>query len=226
MRKQWLIGAAVATIFAAAALAVVSRAKSTGGTDGPDGKKPEVTLEFTPTEVVKPQLAAIPERIEFSGSLMAPRTAIVRAKAAGTLLSLSVAEGSRVQAGQSLGTIDLSDLRSRAAERAAGVDSAQARVAEAERMHKSNEDLANQKFISANALETSQATLVAARAQLKAAQAQSATSALGIREAALTAPISGVVGRRSVVPGSAKSATTSCAITGRVARTRMCDALL
>jgi len=206
MRKQWLIGAAVATIVAAVALAVVSRAKSTGGTDGPDSKKPEVTLEFTPGEVVKPQLAAIPERIEFSGSLMAPRTAIVRAKAAGTLLSLSVAEGSRVQAGQSLGTIDLSDLRSRAAERAAGVDSAQARVAEAERMHKSNEDLANQKFISANALETSQATLVAARAQLKAAQAQSATSALGIREAALTAPISGVVGRRSVVPGEKVSA--------------------
>jgi len=60
--------------------------------------------------------------------LTAPRTAVVRAKAAGTLLSLAVAEGSRVKAGQPLGSIDLSDLRSRAAERAAGVDSARARV--------------------------------------------------------------------------------------------------
>lgn len=203
MRKPWLIGGAVAIIVALVAVGMVSRAKSK---DDSKDKKPEVTLEFTPAEVVRPLLAAMPERIEFSGPLMAPRTAIVRAKAAGTLLSLSVAEGSRVKAGQPLGTIDLSDLQSRAAERAAGVDSAQARVVEAERMHKSNEDLANQRFISANALESSRATLEAARAQLKSAQAQLGTAALGIREAALVAPISGVIGRRNVVPGEKVSA--------------------
>jgi len=88
----------------------------------------------------------------------------------------------------------------------AGVDSAKARMAEAERIHQSNVDLANQKFISANALESSRAALESARAQLKSAQAQLATSALGIREAALVAPISGVVGRRNVVPGEKVSA--------------------
>ena len=207
MRKRWIIGAGLAIIVAAAALALVSRAKSTAGTDGPDGKNAFVaTLEFTPAEVVKPQFIAMPERMEFSGALMAPRTAVVRAKAAGTLLSLTVAEGSRVKAGQVLGSIDLSDLRSRAAERAAGVESAQSRINEAERTHRSNEDLANQKFISANALESSRAALDAARAQLKAAQAQWATSTLGIREAALTAPIAGVVGRRNVLPGEKVSA--------------------
>jgi RND family efflux transporter MFP subunit len=204
MRKPWLVGGSVAIIVAIVAVGVVqSRAKSG---DGNKDKKPDVNLEFTPNEVVKPLLAAMPERIEFSGPLMAPRTAVVRAKAAGTLLTLSVAEGSRVKAGQSLGTIDLSDLQSRNAERAAGVDSARARMAEAERIHKSNEDLANQKFISANALESSRASLEAARAQLKSAQAQLATSALGIREAALVAPISGVIGRRNVVPGEKVSA--------------------
>ena len=207
MRKRWIMGAGLAIIVAAAALAVVSRAKSTAGSDGPEGKNAVVaTLEFTPAEVVRPQLISMPERIEFSGALMAPRTAVVRAKAAGTLLSLTVAEGSRVKAGQVLGSIDLSDLRSRAAERAAGVESAQSRINEAERAHRSNEDLANQKFISANALESSRATLDAARAQLKAAQAQWATSTLGIREAALTAPIAGVVGRRNVLPGEKVSA--------------------
>ena len=204
MRKPWLIGGGVAVI-AAIALAgtVVMRAKSN---DHDTDKKPEVTLEFTPAEVVKPLLAAIPERIEFSGPLMAPRTAVVRAKAAGTLLTLAVAEGSRVKAGQVLGTIDLSDLQSRAAERAAGVDSARARLTEAERLHKSNEDLANQKFISANALESSRASLETARAQLRSSQAQLDTSALGIREAALIAPIGGLIGKRSVVPGEKVSA--------------------
>ncbi|HKX44501.1 MAG TPA: efflux RND transporter periplasmic adaptor subunit [Burkholderiaceae bacterium] len=201
MRKQWLVGASVATIVVAIAAAVVaSRAKSGDGFDG-KGKKPEVALEFTPAEVVKPVLAAMPERVEFSGALMAPRTAVVRAKANGTLLTLAVAEGSRVKAGQVLGTIDLSDLESRVAERAAMVDSAKAKLAEAERSHRANEDLARQKFISETALETSRATLDAARAQLKSAQAQLASITVGMREAALIAPINGVVGRRNVVPG-------------------------
>ena len=203
MRKQWLVGAGVAIIVAAVALAVVSRAKSS---DDSKDKKPEVTLEFTPAEVIRPVLAALPERIEFSGSLMAPRTAVVRAKASGTLLTLSVAEGHRVKAGQQLGVIDLADLQSRAAERSAGVESAQARVVEAERAHAANEGLARQQFISANALESSRATLETARAQLKSTQAALATSKLGIREAALTAPINGVIGRRNVLPGEKVSA--------------------
>ena len=203
MRKQWLVGAGVAIIVAAVALAVVSRAKSS---DDSKDKKPVVTLEFTPAEVIRPVLAALPERIEFSGSLMAPRTAVVRAKASGTLLALSVAEGNRVRAGQQLGVIDLADLQSRAAERSAGVESAQARVVEAERAHAANEGLARQQFISANALESSRATLETARAQLKSTQAALATSKLGIREAALTAPISGVIGRRNVLPGEKVSA--------------------
>ena len=203
MRKQWLAGAGVAIIVAAVAVAVVSRAKSS---DDSKDKKPEVTLEFTPAEVTRPVLAALPERIEFSGSLMAPRTAVVRAKASGTLLTLSVAEGHRVKAGQQLGIIDLADLQSRAAERSAGVESAQARVVEAERAHAANEGLARQQFISANALESSRATLETARAQLKSTQAALATSKLGIREAALTAPINGVIGRRNVLPGEKVSA--------------------
>jgi membrane fusion protein, multidrug efflux system len=202
MRKQWLIGGGVAIIVVAIAAAVVIHAKS-----GDDSKKkPDVTLEFTSSEVVKPLMVAMPERIEFSGALMAPQTAVVRAKATGTLLTLAVAEGSRVKVGQVLGTIDLSDLQSRAAERVAGVDSAQSRVVEAERIHKSNVDLANQNFISANALESSRATLDAARAALRSAQAQLATSSVSIRDAALISPISGVVGKRSVVPGEKVSA--------------------
>lgn len=207
MRKQWIIGSgAIAVVVLALAVAAMSRAKGGADANANDKAPAPVTLEFTPAEVVRPTLSAMPERIEFSGALMAPRTAVVRAKAPGTLLSLSVAEGSRVKAGQALGSIDLADLQSRAAERSAGVDSARARVVEAERMYTSNVDLANQHFISANALESSRATLEAARAQLRSAQAQLATSAVGIRDAALIAPISGVVGKRSVVPGEKVSA--------------------
>jgi RND family efflux transporter MFP subunit len=61
--------------------------------------------------------------------------------------------------------------------------------------------LADQNFIAPTALQSSQARLDAARAQLKSARAQLATSHIGVRDAALVAPISGIVGKRHVVPG-------------------------
>lgn len=200
MRKQWLVGGVAAVIAVGIAWAVVSRAMSSGG-DGKKDKAIEVALEFTAQEVVRPLSVAMPLRIEFSGPLVAPRTAIVRAKAAGTLVSLSVGEGSRVRSGQPLGVIDLADLQSRLTDRSATVESAQAAFAEAERQHSANVGLAAQKFISPTALQTSQARLDAASAQLKSSQAQLSMARTGIREAALTAPISGVVSKRNVVPG-------------------------
>jgi RND family efflux transporter MFP subunit len=206
-RRRILLGggavlaiAGVATALALGGSSVLARLRK------PPESKPVVTLEFAPAEVVKPAWTPLPVAIEFSGPLVAPRTAVVRAKAAGTLLSLQVAEGHRVRAGQALGAIDLSDLETKVSERAAMVESAQATLAEAERTHQANIGLAAQHFISPTALQTSQARLDSARAQLKSAQAQLATSRLGVREAALVAPIAGIVGKRHVVPGEKVSA--------------------
>jgi RND family efflux transporter MFP subunit len=198
MAKLWLIGSVAAVIVAGIASVVVSRAT---GADGKKDKPAAAVLEFTAQEVVRPRNVAMPLRVEFSGPLVAPRTAVVRAKAAGTLVELRVAEGSRVRAGQPLGAIDLSDLQARATDRSAAVESALAALAEAERQHVANVGLAQQNFISPTALQTSQARLDAANAQLKSAQAQLATARIGIREAGLTAPISGIVSKRNVLPG-------------------------
>ncbi|HJV62977.1 MAG TPA: efflux RND transporter periplasmic adaptor subunit, partial [Albitalea sp.] len=165
------------------------------------GAGKEVPLEFTAQEVVRPVRAAMPITIEFSGPLVAPSTALVRAKAAGTLLSLKVGEGSRVKAGQLLGTVDLAELSSRVAERNALLESAKAQLAQAERTHASNQRLADQHFISPIALESSRSALETARAQMLAAQAQLDTTRVGLRDAALVAPISGIVAKRHVVPG-------------------------
>ncbi len=172
-----------------------------GGKDEKGNKKPDVPLEFAPREVVQPALARLPGVVEFSGPLVAPQTAMVRAKAGGTLLNLTVAEGSRVQAGQVLGRIELADLASRVAERGAQLESARATLAQAERAHANNERLAAQQFISPSALDSSRAALETARAQLNAAQASLDTTRVGLRDASLLAPISGIVARRHAVPG-------------------------
>ncbi len=196
-RRIWVGGVLVALVVAGLAGVVVSKA----GFGDNNKDKQVVPLQFVAAEVTRPQMARMPLTIEFSGPLVAPNTAIVRAKAAGTLLSLTVAEGSRVKAGQVIGAIDLADLQSRAADRVALVEAAQANLSEAERQNTANVGLAAQSFISATALQTSQAKLDAARAALKSAQAQLASSRVGIREATLAVPISGIVGKRHVVPG-------------------------
>jgi RND family efflux transporter MFP subunit len=203
MRKRWLAGgiAVVVAIGVAAAVAVGHISDKFGPGANQAKGKPDVTLEFLPREVVQPTLASLPVVVAFSGPLVAPQTAIVRAKAAGTLLSLGVAEGSRVRAGQVLGNVDLAELSSRLSERNAMLESARAQLAQAERTHASNQRLADQQFISSNALESSRAALETARAQLNAAQAQLDTVRVSWRNAALVAPIAGVVAKRHVVPG-------------------------
>lgn len=197
MRKAvWLAGggAAVAVLTAVAVARVA-------GFGAPAPAAPPAPLEFTAREVVQPLRASLPLRLEFSGALVAPSSAIVRAKAPGTLLTLAVGEGSRVRAGQALGRIDLAELDSRLAERQATVESARAGFLQAQRTHASNQRLADQNFISPNALDASRAALDAARAALDVAQAQLATARVGLRDAALVAPIDGLVAKRHVVPG-------------------------
>jgi len=205
-RRLWVGGTIGVVVLAGVALAVAPRLGNGSKGPGPHDKPAVVALEFVPTEVVKPSMAPLPLVIEFSGPLVAPRTAVIRAKASGTLLGLSVAEGARVKAGQALGDIDLADLQSRVADRAAAAESAQVALADAERQHAANVGLASQNFISTTALQSSQAKLDAARAQLKSAQAQLAQTKLGVREAALVSPIAGIVGKRHVVPGEKVSA--------------------
>jgi len=215
-KKTWLLGGAVVVALAGAggaymagaiklpggdAMAKSDAKAATSGKAGKDGKKPEVPLEFVPREVVQPAMARLPSVLEFSGPLVAPQTAIVRAKAGGTLLALNVAEGARVQPGQVLGRIEQAELGGRVAERGAQLESARALLAQAERTHVSNERLAQQQFISPIALENSRAALDTARAQLNASQASLDTTRVGLRDASILAPIAGIVARRHVLPG-------------------------
>jgi membrane fusion protein, multidrug efflux system len=204
MKKKWMFAGA-GVLVAAGAVGTVwwlqTGAEAAASPAPAVQAKAPTPLEFSPREVVQPQLARLSTAIEFSGPLVAPQTAIVRAKAGGTLLQLSVREGDRVRAGQALGRLDLSDISTRVEERAAMVESARASMAQAERTHASNERLAAQQFISPVALDNSRSALEVARAQLGAAQASLNTSRVALRDAALVAPIAGIVAKRSVVPG-------------------------
>jgi membrane fusion protein, multidrug efflux system len=166
-----------------------------------DKKKPDPVVQFSAREVVQPTVTTLPQIVALSGPLVAPQMAMVRAKTSGTLLSLTVAEGSRVKAGQNLGRVDTTDMDNRLAERRAMLESARATAAQAERTHASNQKLADEKFISNNALDASRVALDGARAQARAAQAQLGTVQAAASLATLVAPIDGIVAKRHVVAG-------------------------
>lgn len=204
MHKKWLIGGGLALVLGiGGALAWVSGAIPSQAEQKLDkaGDKAAAALSFAPREVVRPQQGPMPGRIEFSGPLVAPGTAVLKAKAAGTLINLAAAEGDRVRAGQQMGRLDLADASSRVAERSANVAAARAVLAQAERSHAQNQRLAAQQFISTAALDSSRSAVETAQAQLNAAIASADLARVGLRDATLVAPIDGIVARRHVLPG-------------------------
>ena len=211
MGKRWWIAGGVVALVVLGAVLAAAGAVWTGqrGPWGPasaqaaklPGAAASAPLDFRANEVIHPALAQLSDLIEFSGPLVAPNTAVLRAKASGTLLSLTASEGARVRAGQALGRIEMAELGTRIAERQANLASAQATLLQAERGHASNQRLAEQGFISVTALDNARATLDTARAALAAAQASLATTTVAQRDAVLSAPIAGIVAKRHVLPG-------------------------
>jgi RND family efflux transporter MFP subunit len=203
-QKRWMIfSVAVLVAVAGGTIWALNRPAAPAG---PATEAAAPAMTFSSSEVAKATMRVLPRVVEISGPLVAPTTAVVRAKAAGTLVTLNVQEGSRVRKGELLGTLDLADLNARLAERQAMAESARAQFAQADRTHSSNQHLAEQQFISPIALETSKAALNTARAQVNAAQAQVDTVRIAIREAALIAPIGGIVAKRQALPGEKVSA--------------------
>ena len=214
MRKRWVIGAVVLVVAVGAGVAIkagkgaaaMPASSAMAANTPPDKPDETVALDFTAAEATRPVRLALPQMVEFSGALVAPDTAMVRAKATGTLLALDVQEGQRVKAGQLLGRIDVSDLASHVAERSANLAAVRTTLVQAQRTHDSNVGLADQKFISPLALDNSKSQLDSAKAQVDAAQAALDSARIALRDASLVAPISGIVSRRWVVAGEKVSA--------------------
>ena len=146
---------------------------------------------------------------ELPGRLEASRVAQVRARSTGILQKRLFTEGSDVKAGQALFQIDDAPYR-------AAMESAQASVAQAEATVAQTSDLVKRykPLVELNAISrldydnavTAQKT---AQANLAAAKAGATTARINLGFAAVTAPISGRIGRALVTEGALVSQTES-----------------
>lgn len=134
----------------------------------------------------------------FVGTLRARQRSDLGFETSGRLVAIAVEVGDRVRAGQVLARLDESPARWRVDKAVADRDAAAAVLDERTVQLKQQEMLANDKIISATALQSARAAHQQARSQLEAADAALATARRELNLTKITAPYDGeVVGRQA-----------------------------
>ena len=139
--------------------------------------------------------------LPITGVLKAERSAIVKARVPGELRDLTVREGDTVQVGQVIARVESTEYADRVRQAQQQADAARAQVDIAQRQYDNNAALVQQGFISPTALDNSLASLNAARASHRAAQAGTEVLRKSLADTVLRAPIDGQIAQRLAQPG-------------------------
>ncbi|MDB5885212.1 MAG: efflux transporter, family, subunit, partial [Polaromonas sp.] len=139
---------------------------------------------------------------ELPGRLEASRVAQVRARAAGILQKRLFREGSDVKAGQALFTIDAAPYAAAAASARAGQARAEANLAQATALADRYKPLVEANAISKQEYANAVAAQKQAAADVAVGKANVQTASITLGYAAVTAPISGRIGRSLVTEGA------------------------
>lgn len=167
------------------------------GPGGPGGAPPPAEVG-----VVTVKAGDVGLVTELPGRLEASRVAQVRARAAGIVQKRLFAEGSAVRAGQALFQIDASPYQATLASAQASVAKAEANLVQAAAQADRFKPLIEAKAISQQEFVNAQASQKLAAADVAVAKAAEQTARINLGYAAITAPISGRIGRALVTEGA------------------------
>lgn len=200
---KWIIAALVIALMVLGTLRTLSarKAKQLELETQQTAAKAQAVVELTAADVVRVKTIEMQQGLAISGPLKAINSAVIKARVAGELQGLTVREGDRVQAGQTIARIDATEFVARVRQAQQQAESAKAQVDIAKRSFENNRSLVDQGFISKTALESSMANLSAAQASYQAAQAGADVATKSLNDTVLRAPISGLVSQRLAQPG-------------------------
>jgi RND family efflux transporter MFP subunit len=161
----------------------------------------QTVIELGALDVIEVKTRDLSIGLAISGALKAVNSAIVKARVAGELRDLTVREGDTVKAGQIIARVEPAEYHARLRQAQQLAESAKAQVDIARRAFDNNRSLVDQGFISRTALDTSMASLAAAEASHRAAQAGMDVAAKALDDTVLRAPLAGLVSQRLAQPG-------------------------
>lgn len=188
----------IAAIAGGVALRVVNKAAAEAP-GGPGG--PPVTLEFTAADVARVEPRQMARWLPVSGTLQPVNQTTVKAKVSGEIRQVLAREGDAVKAGQVLARLDTADLEAKLNDRIGALEASRAQLALAEKTRTQNHALLKQGFISQNAFDSAESNLSVTQGTLKSYEAQVQLARNALRDAVVTAPLSGTLAKRHVQPG-------------------------
>lgn len=199
-----------------------------GGADGEERGADERPRATPAVEVLQARAGGLPLEEELSGVVKARNQVAIRPEISGTVTSVLVRSGERVERGQPLVRLDAEGLQDqlRQAEAAlrmaqASAAEARARVAEVNAQASRTRALHVEELVSEMELETQEAQLAAARAQAEQAEARVAEARAQVEErrtaagkTTVRAPVAGRVGQREAEVGMVVDPSTTLFLVG------------
>jgi len=158
-------------------------------------------IELTVSDVFNAQSISMTQGLPISGTLKATRSAMIKARVAGELVSLEVREGDAVRAGQIIAKVDPTEYLAKQRQAQQQAEAARAQVEIAQRQFDNNNALVNQGFISKTALDTSIANLNAAKATHQAAISALDVASKAVDDCSLKSPLNGLISQRLAQTG-------------------------
>jgi len=199
-RRVLLAVAALAVIGALAGSVALRANRNAADTPGGPGQAP-VTLEFAAADLARVEPKALTRWLPLSGTLQPVDQSTVKAKVSGEIRQVLVREGEPVRAGQVVARFDTADLDAKLTDRIGALEASRAQLALAEKTRAQNQLLLKQKFISQNAYDSAESNLSVSQGTLKSNEAQAQLARNALRDAVVTAPLTGIVAKRHVQPG-------------------------
>jgi membrane fusion protein (multidrug efflux system) len=144
----------------------------------------------------------VPVYLELVGQTLGSQDTEIRARVEGVLETMNFREGTFVQRGDLLYTIDRKPLEATVAQAKADMATAEARLAKATNDVNRYTPLVKKQAVSQRELDDARSEQDAARSSLEAAKAVLESASLDLGYTRITAPISGLAGTTLVKPGN------------------------
>ncbi|MDA1080369.1 MAG: efflux RND transporter periplasmic adaptor subunit [Gemmatimonadetes bacterium] len=182
-------------------IAIVALVTACGGEGAMADTPVATTVNISPGNITLVVTDTITSGPAFSGTLVADRTASIRAEVAGSVIAVFLDPGSRVTKGTPLVRIDDSGIRDAVLSAKSGVTQADLANDIARREQERAEKLLAVGAVAQNVVEMARRSALGAQASLDDAKARLANAQKNLDNTIVKAPYDGVVSERMVSPG-------------------------